>query len=809
MKMKIIFINRLPVAGAALALLGPCACSSPSPAGTPAGADAGPELQHARLTASVGSTRFDARDAFLAGAEMQVSGEPFAEAMGRDLGGYSRDHLPTDIYFDTAPGAAGPWIDPAGFSTGVESYEYSKQPMNNVAFESGAGTSLAYAPLVDPGGLGGAEALGLLADRVQHLAEASNALGRFVFPAGTYPAQNPRGGNRNPLGKGKAADNPLGWPGLWPTTHVFRSFDPAVDPTSDVDLGCSISSDDDPGASGSLISADYECDATTLHLADRDKQVERVVSPGADGFSAWKYALWVLNYLEVMHDSAEAAVASVDDDDLAQVGAPGNQLVGSDDSGAATAPGTYLGSSDIEGFQAALFIEELDNRAEDWLMHLSTSDGKTLSGFASLGDALAYDYNAPLRWFPGAVAVTESDDGSGFPRPAYALSAPDSQLLDLLGMLLGYSEIYALTDTANAGVGGSQAARAYFDGDPFPADDQQADGEPTLHDRALGVLRVALVDLDRLHVDPATGLLVDDVAMNGATATRGSTASITSAAYAILALRNVIRSSSSQLQLYSNTKPDTAIGKTPFDALPGHPPSGGTLLGRMQQILRAEAALLYDHLTDETGRAYGGWDVGAGAPLDDQDLLDAHAAAVRGLFAAYLATSDVRYRTRAMAVFGRMERVFYDAGARIYSATPAPADSVEYTPQRFALLQGALRDVYELVAVRPEQQALAPIIEERVGRLDKLVLNGWDDRNQNRLVEWPDECVNVVDGLPRGGLQMAERSLTGETGSLQDQFLPGQSNATADREHDCVPEIDDARLPSALAASVTFHIDRN
>ncbi len=796
--MKIIFI------------LGLCgACSAKEPAGTASHTDGGLKLQTASITASVGSTRFDTRDAFLAGAEMQISGEPFAEAMGRDLGGYSRDHVPTDIYFDRSPGAIGPWIDLPGFSTGVESYEYSKQPMNNIAFESGAGTSLVYGPLVNPDGRSGAEAVGLLADRIQHFAEASHAFGRFVFPAGTYPADNPRNGNRNSLAKGKPADNPLGWPGIWPTAHVFRSFDPAIDATSAAVLGCTISSDDDPGATGSLVSADYECDATSLHLPNRDQQVDKIVSPGADGFSAWKYGLWVINYLQVMHDSAEAPVAEVDDAALDQVGSVDNQVVGRDNSKTATKAGTYLGSSDIEGFQAALFIEELDDRAEDWLMHLGTSDGKALSGFASLDAALAYDYETPLRWFPAAVKVTETDDGSGFLRPAYSLSSPDTHLLDLLGMVLGYSEIYALTDTANAGVGGSEPARAYFDGDPFPADDQKADGEPTLHDRALGVLRVALVDLDRLHVDPASDLLVDDVTMKGASPSRGATVSTTSVAYSILALRNALRSLSSQLQLYSNNKPDTAIGKTPFDALPGHPPPGGTLIGRMQQILRAEAGLLFDHLTDESGRAWDGWDVEKGSRLDDHDLLDAHTAAERGLFAAYLATGDVRYRERAIAVFNRLQGVFYDADARIYDATPAPTDSVEYTPLRFALLSSALRDMYELVAVRPEEQALEPLLESRVGRLDKLVLNGWDDRDENRLVDWPDECVVVLDGLPRGGLEMAERTLTGETGSKQDQFLPGQRNATSDRDHDCVPEVDDAKLPAALAGSVTFHIHRS
>jgi hypothetical protein len=158
--------------------------------------------------------------------------------------------------------------------------------------------------------------------------------------------------------------------------------------------------------------------------------------------------------------------------------------------------------------------------------------------------------------------------------------------------------------------------------------------------------------------------------------------------------------------------------------------------------------------------------------------------------------------------------VFYDPDARLYSPTPAPVDSAEYTPLRFALLQSTLRDMYELVASRPGGESLAPDLEARIARLNKLVLNGWDDRNRNRIIDWPDECVNVsplADGglLPHGGLQMAERTLTGEIGSLQDHLGPGQTRVvTSDREYDCVPEIDDAQLPSALADSITFQVTR-
>ncbi len=779
--------------------------------------DAGP-LATATITATVNSTRFVTREHMIAAAEMQISGEPLAEAMGRDLSAYSRDMLPPNLYHDIA--AQSFWIDLPGFSTGIESYEYSKQPMNNLAFEAGAGTSLAYAPRIDTDGATGSAATAHLAALIQHYAAGSNALGRFVFPAGTFPTGNATG-DVNPTGVGTGADNPLGWPGIWPTAHVFRSFDPVIDPTNAVALQCAITSDDNPlGVGEPETCADYECSATTLHLRDRASQIDPTITPGADGFSGWKYGLWVLNYLQVMHDATEAGVASVAPADLATVGVPGNTIVGDDGTGTATAPGTYLGSSDIEGFQAQLFILEMDARADDWLARLSTADGVTLSGFASIADALAYKYSSPLRWFPGQIHVAESDDGSGFPAPSYSLFSADSDLLDLVGLAMGYATFYALTDTHNLDVGGAQPALAYFDGDPFPGDNQLADGEATLHDRALAMMRVALIDLDRLHSDPASGVLVDTVTMTGATPTRGHTVSTTSIAYAAIGLRTVLRSLGSQLELYSNNTPDTAVFGTPLDALaidaPGQPQL--TFSARLAQLVRAQGELLLEHLTDASGRAYSGWDVAAGAPIDQSDSLDAHTAAIRGLFAASLATGDQRYRDRAMAVFTRMQATFYDPVARMYVATPAPVDAVEYTPLRFALLQSTLREVYELVATRPGGEALLPVIEDRLARLDKLVLNGWDDRDRNQQVDWPAECAvpRVINNVPLGGLQMAERTLTGETGrsdpfTLIDsdaQFDEGSDVPTSDRDHDCVPEIDDAHLPAGLADSVTFAIAR-
>ncbi|MFT3693066.1 MAG: hypothetical protein QM831_07985 [Kofleriaceae bacterium] len=746
--------------------------------------DAPPDASplHYAITGTVDSTRFISREHFLAGGEMQISGEPLAEAMGRDLGGYSRDQVPPNLYSD--PNLGVQVVDLPGFASAVESYEYSKQPMNFVAFESGAGTSLTHAVSNVP-------------SLVEKFGQESNAFGLWVFAPNTYPANNGTGqtpGNRNPSTMtspafGDPARNPLGWPGMWPTTHVFASFDPTIDPTSDVKLLCAISSDDSPQGIGTReLTGDYECEATTLHLRDRAVQIDPTLTPGADGFATWKYGLWTINYLQVMHDDGEAAVDTVPEAELAQVGQSGYPV--------------HLGSSDIEGFQAAMFLLEVDARADDWLNRLSTTDGTTLGGFTN---PIGYSYTSPLRWFP-AIAVTETAGADSFPVPAYSVKSTDSDALDLVGLAMGYAEFYALTDHANADVGGSQPARAYFDGDPFPADNQLADSEATLHDRALAMMRVAVIDLDRLHFDGTQ--LVDHVAFSGATPARGHVATTIEAAYAILGLRTVLRSLGSELELYSNNTPDSPTAGA-LDGLPINF-NGLTFGDRTRQLIRAEADLLFDHLTDASGRAYLGWDTQAGAPSDPADSLDAHTAAIRGLFAAYLATGDTKYRDRALAVYARMDATFYDAGGRVYRDVPvagSTAYSVTYTPLRFALLQSTLRDMYELVATRPGGDALVLPLEDRIGRLDKLVLNGWDDRNFDQRVS-VDECIRY-DGvhIALGGLQMAEKALTGDLGRATDEGSVGPPSV--DRDADCVPEIDDAHLPSALADSLTLTVTGN
>src|SRR5262249_27853474 len=154
------------------------------------------------------------------------------------------------------------------------------------------------------------------------------------------------------------------------------------------------------------------------------------------------------------------------------------------------------------------------------------------------------------------------------------------------------------------------------------------------------------------------------------------------------------------------------------------PPVRGVPFGaRIDSLLAGLAETFYTKLTTPDGHAYAGWDVDRGAVTDAGASLDAHTAAVRGLLTAYRATGAARDRDRRQAVYERVERAFYDPAARIYRPTEGDVSSrVTFTPRRFGLLQAMLRDTYELVALLPGHEDMASRIEERVGRLNGLVL---------------------------------------------------------------------------------------
>jgi hypothetical protein len=338
--------------------------------------------------------------------------------------------------------------------------------------------------------------------------------------------------------------------------------------------------------------------------------------------------------------------------------------------------------------------------------------------------------------------------------------------------------------------------RAVFDGDPFPGDNGLPDGQKTPHDRALALIKVALVNLDRMLFDAKSGALCDSAQLGPQGIVRSSHTTTVEAVYALVALRAAYRAITSQLTLYSDSTPDRAALNSALDGTSmAGAPAGAGVIARLQQLMQAQADFLDQKLVGADGLAINGFDLAAGAADAAPTTLDAQAAAVRGLLEAYLITSNTAYRTRAQQAYAVLEQRFYHPTYRLYRPYPGEENTFVFTPTRFGAVQSALRQMYILVAAAPGNDTLRAELEARLGRLNKLVLNGWDDRNGNDQIDYPDECLGSTNKIGRGGLQMSERALTGDIGLYRQSPFP-------DFDGDCMPNLAYAKLPALLAAEL-------
>ncbi|HEY1694971.1 MAG TPA: hypothetical protein VGG39_22540 [Polyangiaceae bacterium] len=745
-----------------------------------------PSMPRVPVYSQVTSNRVDVESLMFAAGEMQISGEPFASGFaGRNLGDYDRNYVPPDQYIlDLGGDDPIPVTDLFGFSTAVESYEYSKYYMNMVIQESTAGVSLANGPVVAQ--LPGAAPLDRLRARMQDL--LSNA-GTDIGGYATLPA---------PVNNDQ---NYLGFPGQWPAFLPFADWDPTMNPTLAVVQSCTYQGGYGGLGFGTSIDPLYECAYNTVHLADRESQVDKVVTPGLLGYATWKQAIWAIDFAGRIHDTCNNQVNTVTADQLPLVGQHGNTVL-AQDNGACV--GTYIGSSSLEGMWGLTMMATMDNAAEWILGNAITSDGQTLVGFPTKLAALQYDYTSPLAWFPASLKLTE--DTTAIPYPlltGVAITDATSQSTDLAGLLLGNSMYFGTSDPRNVGVGQRVGFQAVFDGDPFPADDGVADGEDTVHDRSLAVIRVAFVDLDRIHVDPASGVVLDTATVTGAggAVTRGTAVTTTNLAHVIVALRQTVLSINGSITQYGapDPSPEADLGGI-LNPLPFHPPASANLDGgaplfsqRVRQVFLANAAFVRDVLTQADGTVANGATIvgGKATASTDPASLESQTAAARALTEAFLMTGDETYRTRARAVITKLDASFFGPATLLYRQTAGGPEQIDMTPERFAWLQSALRETYKTLYVVGDPVLDRGVLEQRIARVNKLFLNGWDDVNGDQVIDKPEECLG-------GRLQMGEQALTGELGR------DGLGRPTADRDGDCVIEIAHSRSASVQASHVLF-----
>jgi hypothetical protein len=755
---------------------------------------------HAELV----SNRVRVAPLLFAAGEMQISGEPFASGFaGRNLGDYDRAWLPPNQYIlNYGTPYADPIPDLFGFSTAVESYEYSKYYMNMVVEETTAGVSLANGPVVaaEPGATPFEKLQARMADIL--VSAGTAAAGFATVPA---PSDMP--------------SNYLGWPGLWPAFAPFSDFDPAMAVSYHVVSGCAYS-----GGYGSFsigtTSPAYECDYNSTHLTDPIGQVNRVLTPATLGYAAWKEAIWAIDFAGRIHDVAGNQVNTVAPGELPFVGRPGNTVQGTSPTGAAV--GTFIGSSPVEGMWGLTMLTNMDNDAE-WLRSaLLTSDGLTLTGVSGAA-AMAYDYSTtPLVWFPSSIAVTEDDTVQPYP-PVTAMTIGDSTSTSegLAALLLGHAMFFGMTDPRNAGVGQRIGLQATFDGDPFPSNTGPSTGQATAHDRALGIIRLAFIDLDRMHADPASGILMDTATVAGQSSTPGSAVTTSTLAHVLIGLRQALLSVNGSITQYGAADPDPNVDVSCIfaeEGLPVHPTDSLGDAGpspsfseRVRGVFTTNAQFFLSTLTRADGSVVNGATLAGGAlsPLATPVTLESQTSALRALIEAFLLTGDVAYQTRAQAVARQLiGPAFYSLPARMYRGVEAGSDEVDMTPELFGFLQSSLRETYKSLAVPGDAALDRAVLADRIERVNKLFLNGWDDLNGNGGLsidggDYPSECIVTADGgvngVVNGGLQQAEQALTGELG------LSLAGVHVADRDSDCVPELAHAGHASVMAADVHFH----
>ena len=757
--------------------------------------------------AEVVSNRAIVAPFLFAGGEMQISGEPFASGFaGRNLADYDRDWLPPNRYIlNLGTVNVDPIIDLFGFSTAVESYEYSKYYMNMGVEETTAGISLANGPVIATGS--GATPFDKLQARMADIltSAGTSAEGYATVPA---PVDNP--------------SNYLGWPGLWPAFAPFSDFDPTMSPSRAVTTGCVYS-----GGYASLSigtsSPVYECDYNTTHLTNPVTQVNRVLTPATLGYAAWKEAIWAIDFAGRIHDAGGNQVNTVAPSALPLVGTLGNTVVATSPDGSAT--GTFIGSSPVEGMWGLTMLVNMDNAAEYVRSALMTSDGLSLTG-VSAEAAMRYDYSSPLVWFPTAVAVTEDDTVQPYP-PVTNLAITDgsSSSEGLAALLLGQGMFFGMTDPRNAGVGQRIGLQATFDGDPFPSNVGTAVGQATAHDRALAVIRLAYIDLDRIHGDPTSGLIVDSATMTGsgasAVVTRGSSVTTSSLAHVLIGLRQALLSVNGAITQYGAADPDPNADVNCIfqqEGLPVHPASvvgssgvdaagGASFSERIRAVFTTNANAFLDVLTQADGSVVNGLTITGGVvtPLSTAATLQSQTSALRALIEAFLLTGDATYQVRAQAVARHLiGSAFYSAPARLYRGTEGGADEVEMTPELFGFLQSSLRETYKSLSVPGDAALDRGVLEDRIERVNKLFLNGWDDLNGNSGLsvdggDYPSECLLSTDAGVVGGLQPAEQALTGEVG------VNIEMEHVRDRDNDCVPELAHAGRASVMVAKIHFH----
>ncbi|MEJ6015144.1 hypothetical protein ACK3YJ_07865 [Aeromonas caviae] len=460
----------------------------------------------------------------------------------------------------------------------------------------------------------------------------------------------------------------------------------------------------------------YFRDYATLRWSGSDN----LLVPAAVGGILLKEVMWSQDFLGGMHvaetdEEVEAASATMDQDGKHK-----------------------LGVSAADGFNGMMLTEQSIDKLAILQGQLGF-DGKTLGAKITP----QYDPAKGVVYFPHQVKVTETSKNDAGAIGKLEVVDGSAQLRDAWMLLWPLSEFYAFSDQRTANTNQNPAFHAVFDGAPFaaaPAANQTNDlgkavAGSDAFSLALNLSNLTFKNLQALHFEPKAGTLVD----SWQAGKQAGHVTTFDAAYALVAL-----------QIFQRAQDALPVGYAAGDnsELNLKTPQGEQAIA----LVRKQADFILANLKGKNGLVHDGLTLGG--KLDAGQSIDAQFAAIRGLTAAFLATSDAKYRTAARELFIAADKAYFNTKAGTWLA----GKQREYTPWTQAAISGALRSA--MLNLRNEGAEKAPELE-----LAQLT---------QRYVSWFRGTVN-------GGMQMAE--WVGDSG---ENVIEG---AGSDTDEDGVPQV--------------------
>lgn len=401
--------------------------------------------------------------------EINESGEPFAEALG-----YNLDDL--DPFVLNVP-------DSISYTTGIESYEYSRYQLGTIISRSGMGLHMMWAPIImqmaamEPSGFDGSftgTPNGFNEDD-----ELVKNIMHFSMLSNHAPPGNP-----------------------WPQFAEFISGNPnlpqPIDPVN-------------------FIWNDF----STLRW-DRS-QMDKTLNLAAMGQSLMKQYLWAQDMLSAYHDSLDNGIDPAPGVSPDSTGSPNFDPFNN----------IYFGGDALDGFVGLVLTAEGINKVKFVISSLAY-DGNSLVAV----DPATYDPANGIKYFPHKIAVTESSVHPALPPKAssFSVTDPASDLTDQISFLWGTLSFTNMMDPNNSSSPAHLAYHQVFDGDPFPAPMVQT-GVPGPFDLMKGTSKVIFLNLMNMHYHASEGTFVDHSELVGGVAQPGNQVSTFNGGYTLVSLK--------------------------------------------------------------------------------------------------------------------------------------------------------------------------------------------------------------------------------------------------------------------------------